>query len=71
MFISHLKVNQFISCRSALLLLDNLSALSQYNLLLLTSIYIEKAFLSHQVIIKRFPKEKVRNDWKNFLINII
>ena len=35
------------------------------------SINIEKTLLSQTVIIKRFSKEKVKDDWKNFLINII
>ena len=35
------------------------------------SINIEKTLLSQTIIVKRFSKEKVRDDWKNFLINII
>jgi hypothetical protein len=35
------------------------------------SIHSEKTLSSQSIIIKRFSKEKIRNDWKNFLINII
>jgi hypothetical protein len=35
------------------------------------SINIEKTLLSQTIIIKRFSKEKIRDDWKNFLVNII
>jgi len=35
------------------------------------SIYSEKTLSSHAVIIKRFSKEKVRDEWRKFLINII
>lgn len=35
------------------------------------SINSEKTLISQAIIIKRFSKEKVKDDWKKFLINII